>query len=168
MTQRTGNPADIDSGVAWFRLLVSLVATTIGGAGMYVVVVVLPAVQAEFGVARADASLPYTLTLIGYGVGSILMGRLTDRFGVAVPTMMGAVCLGLGFVLAGAAGGIATFALLQGVLIGIGSSASFVPLLADVSFWFAKRRGIAVAIAASGNYLGGTLWPPVVQHFVET
>jgi MFS family permease len=168
MNKRTGDPADIDSARAWFRLLVSLVVTTIGGAGMYVVVVVLPEVQSEFGVARADASLPYTLTLVGYGVGSILMGRLTDRFGVAVPTMMGAVCLGLGFVLAGAAGGIAAFALLQGVLIGIGSSASFVPLLADVSFWFAKRRGIAVAIAASGNYLGGTLWPPVVQHFVET
>jgi MFS family permease len=56
--------------------------------------------------------------------------------------------------------------LAHGLLIGIGSSASFGPLMADISHWFVRRRGIAVAIAASGNYLAGTIWPPVVQHFI--
>jgi len=54
------------------------------------------------------------------------------------------------------------------VLIGFGSSASFAPLLADTSFWFSRRRGMAVGIFASGNYLAGTIWPPVVQHFIES
>ena len=77
----------VDSAQAWWRLLASLALITLGSSGMYAVVVVLPAVQAEFGVARADASLPYTLTMIGFGVGTIVMGRLADRFGVVVPVL---------------------------------------------------------------------------------
>ena len=79
-----------DSRYAVLRLLATLALMTIGSSGMYVVAVVLPAVQAEFGVARADASLPYTLTMIGFGVGGMLMGRLADRFGVMVPLLIGA------------------------------------------------------------------------------
>jgi MFS family permease len=61
------------------------------------------------------------------------------------------------------------FALIQGGVIGMcGSSATFGPLVADISHWFLKRRGLAVAICASGNYLSGTIWPPVLNHFVST
>jgi len=159
----------IDSATAWRRLLVTLALMTIGAAGMYVVPVVLPAVQADFGVARADAALPYTLLMIGFGVGGMLMGRLADRFGVALPLSLGAVGMGLGFAAAALSGSIWLFALAHGVLIGLlGSSATFSPLLADTSLWFMRRRGIAVAICASGNYLGGALWPPIIQHFVES
>ena len=56
----------------------------------------------------------------------------------------------------------------SGLLIGAGSSATFAPLLAHVSLWFTRRRGIAIAIVASGNYLAGTIWPPVVQHFIQS
>lgn len=151
------------------RLLVTLALMTIGASGMYVVAVVLPAVQAEFGVARADASMPYTLMMIGYGVGGVLMGRLADRFGVMVPLLIGAISLGAGFTLASMATSIWAFSLAHGLLIGLfGASATFAPLIADTSLWFVKRRGIAVAVCASGNYVGGAIWPPVVQHFVET
>ena len=149
------------------RLLVTLALMTVGSAGMYVVSVMLPAVQAEFGVARADASLPYTALMIGFGLGGILMGRLADRLGVMVPLLIGAASLCTGFVLAGLSTGIGSFALAQGLFIGLlGSSASFAPLVADTSLWFVKRRGIAVAVCASGNYLAGAVWPPVVQYFV--
>jgi len=159
----------VDSRSAWMRLLVTLALMTVGASGMYVVPVVLPAVQADFGVGRADASLPYTLQMIGFGVGGLLMGKLADRFGVAVPLRIGAICLGLGFALAALAGNIWLFAIAHGLLIGLcGSSATFSPLLADTSLWFVRRRGIAVAICASGNYLGGAIWPPVVQHFVQS
>ena len=163
------DPSLIDSPHAWRRLLVTLALMTVGASGMYVVPVVLPAVQADFGVARADASLPYTLLMIGFGVGGILMGRLADRFGVAVPLRVGAIGLGLGYLLAALSGSIWVFAMAHGVLIGlVGSSATFSPLLADTSLWFLRRRGIAVAVCASGNYLGGAIWPPIVQHFVQT
>jgi MFS family permease len=158
-----------DSRFAWLRLAVALALMTIGSAGMYVVAVVLPAVQAEFGVARADASLPYTAMMIGFGIGGVIMGRLADRFGVMVPVLIGAIGLGAGFALASLAGGVWSFALAHGVLIGMaGCSATFAPLVADTSAWFVRRRGIAVAICASGNYLAGAVWPPIVQHFIET
>ncbi len=162
-------PPQADSRYAAMRLLVALVLMTVGASGMYVVAVVLPAVQAEFGVARADASLPYTAMMIGFGIGGILMGRLADRYGVTVPILISAAGLGLGYVAAGLASSIWLFAVAHGVLIGLlGSSATFAPLIADTSLWFVRRRGIAVAVCASGNYLAGTVWPPIVQYFVET
>lgn len=156
-----------DSPYAKMRLVVTLALMSIGAAGMYVVAVVLPSVQAEFGVSRGEASLAYTAMMIGYGLGGVLMGRLADRFGITVPLLAGGVSLGLGFVLAGMAGNIWVFIAAHGLLIGmLGSSCTFAPLLADTSLWFIRRRGIAVAVCASGNYLGGAIWPPVVQHFV--
>ncbi len=158
-----------DSAYAWMRLWVSLALMTIGGVGMYSVTVVLPRIQAEFGVVRADASLPYTLTMVGFGLGGIVMGRLSDKFGVMVPVLIGAVGLGLGFVAAGMAGSLLWFSLAQGLLMGfVGTSATFTPLVADTSQWFLKKRGIALGICMSGNYLAGAVWPPVIQHFVGT
>ncbi len=158
-----------DSRYAWARLVVTLLLMTIGSGAMYVVAVVLPSVQAEFGVARADASLPYTAMMIGFGVGGIAMGRLADRFGVMVPVLIGATGLGAGFLVAGSAPNIWVFSAAHGVLLGLlGSSATFAPLVADTSLWFVRRRGIAVAICASGNYLAGAIWPPIVQHFIES
>ena len=136
---------------------------------MYSMAVVLPPLQAEFGIARADASLPYTLTMIGFGFGGILMGKIADRFGVMVPVLIGSACLALGFIAAGFAQNLFQFAAAQGLLIGLlGTSGTFVPLVADISLWFTRRRGIAVAIVMSGNYLAGTVWPPLMQHFIDT
>ncbi len=169
MTPTTSTTSQPDSRQAVMRLLVTLALMAVGASGMFVVPVVLPAVQAEFGVARADASLPYTVLMIGFGVGGLLMGRLADRRGVMLPLLIGAGGLGLGFVAAAQAHSIWAFALAHGVLIGLlGCSVSFAPLMADTSMWFVKHRGMAVAVCASGNYLGGAIWPPIVQHFVET
>jgi MFS family permease len=140
----------------------------IGGVGMWSVIVALPAVQAEFGVARSAAALPYTVTMICFGLGGILMGRLSDRLGIIVPVVGGAVGLGLGYAAASQATSLGQFILAQGFLVGVASSATFAPLLADTSLWFTRHRGIAVAIIASGSYLAGTVWPPVVQHFIQT
>ena len=166
---RAATPQDIESPYAWLRLAVSLLLMTIGGSGMYSVTVVLPRIQADFGADRGSASLPYTLTMIGFGVGGILMGRLSDRFGVIVPVLLGAVGLGAGFVAAGSAATLWQFSIAQGLLIGLlGTSATFAPLVADTSLWFQRRRGIAVAVCMSGNYVAGAIWPPVMQHFIET
>ena len=169
--QYKNNLADqegVESAYAWTRLWIALLLSTIGGVGMWSVVVALPAVQAEFGVARADASLPYTLTMIGFGIGGIVLGKLSDRFGVVPPLIIGAVALVLGYAAAGASPTLWWYTIAQGVLIGFGSSATFAPLLADTSLWFNRRRGIAVGIFASGNYLAGTVWPTIIQHFIET
>ena len=157
-----------DSSYSWIRLLGALLVGTLTSVGMWSVVVVLPAVQDEFGIARADASLPYTLSMIGFGFGTILMGRIADRVGIIIPIITSAICLSLGFILAGFAPSLLWFALAHGVLIGVGTGASFAPLMADVSFWFVKRRGLAVVVAACGNYLAGVIWPMVLRYTIPT
>ena len=144
-----------ESTYAWLRLGAALAVMTIGGSGMYAMAVALAPVQAEFGVTRGDASLPYTLTMLGFGIGGIVMGRLADRFGVVVPMTIGALGIGSGFILAGNASTLLQFSVAHGLLIGfLGCSSTFAPLVADTSLWFTRRRGIAVAICASGNYSG--------------
>lgn len=157
----------IDGSYAWLRLAVSMLLGTIGSIGFWGVVVILPEVQAEFGVDRSDASMPYTLTMVGFAAGNVLIGRYVDRLGIVVPIIAAAVAMGIGFAGASAVQNIWLFALLQGVFIGIGTAASFGPLIADVSHWFLKRRGVAVALCACGNYVGGTIWPLVVQALMD-
>ena len=157
-----------DSTYAAARLVAALALTTVGACGMYIVPVVLPAVQAEFGIARAQAALPYSLMMICFGLGGLMMGRIADRFGVMVPLLIGGTGIGLGFAMASMTESFTAFMLAHGIFIGLfGSSAMFAPLIADTSLWWVRRRGMAVAICASGNYLGGTIWPPVIQHFIE-
>ena len=159
----------VDSPYAAARLAVAVVIMVAGTSGMYVISVVLPAIQADFGVSRADASSPYFFLLVGFGVGGLLMGQLADRFGVTVPLVLGGAGLGLGLVLASHASSLWTFNLAHGLLIGfLGCSSTFSPLLADTSLWWERRRGIAVAVCASGNYLGGAIWPPIVHRMVES
>ncbi len=166
MTQSTDL---IDSRAAWLRLAAALAISTLGGVGMWSVVVALPTVQAEFGVTRGAASFPYTLTMLGFGVGGIMMGKLSDRYGVRVPLVGATFALALGYTLASMSSSLLMYAIAQGLLIGmLGSSASFGPLLADISHWFERRRGLAVSIVASGNYLAGAVWPPIVQYLIET
>jgi MFS family permease len=155
-----------DSRQAWLRLVVAVALSTLGGVGMWSFMVALPAIQADFAIGRGEASLPFTLAMIGFAGGGVLMGKLADRFGIAVPLLLGTALLTLGYLAVGLSSSVWQVALAHGLLIGLGCSATFGPLMADTSHWFVKRRGIAVAIAASGNYLAGTLWPPIVQHFI--
>ncbi len=152
----------LDSRYSWMRLGITLGVASVGNAGMWVSIMVMPSVQAEFGVDRADAALPYTATMIGYALGNLLLGRAVDRFGASKTLVAAAFLISSGLVLATLAPTILLLALCQ-LLIGIGNAASFGPILADISHWFLRRRGIAVAIAASGNYLAGAIWPFVLS-----
>ncbi|MHA7851499.1 MFS transporter [Roseovarius sp.] len=155
--------ADIlDSRYAWTRLAISLAIATIGNVGMWAIIVIMPAVQAEFAIDRADASLPYTLTMVGFALGNLVIGRIVDRFGITLALSAAAVLIAGSTALAALAPSVLILSALQFV-IGFGTAASFGPLIADVSLWFLKRRGIAVAITASGNYLSGAFWPVILS-----
>ena len=160
-------PRTADSRYAWWRLAVSLALSTIGGVGLWSAVVVLPTIEVEFGVDRGGASLPYTAAMVGFAVGGVLMGRLADRFGIMLPMIVSAPLLGLGFIAAAFTASYWQFVLVQALLIGmLGSSVTFGPLVADVSLWFLRWRGIAVATVASGNYLAGAIWPSILEHTI--
>ncbi|MEM0908314.1 MAG: MFS transporter [Pseudomonadota bacterium] len=154
-------PDILDSRYSCFRLMASLGVATVGNVGIWAVVVIMPALQAEFAIDRAASSVPYVMTMAGFAIGNLVMGRLVDRIGIFVTLLIATVLIALGFGLAALANSILVVDLFH-LLIGIGTGASFGPLLADISHWFARRRGIAVALAASGNYLAGAIWPIVL------
>jgi MFS family permease len=147
-----------DSAYAFARLALSLLISTLIGVGMWAIIVALPEAQRDFGVDRAAASLPYTVMMCALAFSTIALGRMTDRHGIVPPLVISALALGLGFVLAAHAPNLALFTAAH-ALIGIGAGTGFGPMMADISHWFVKRRGLAVVVVASGNYIAGTIWP---------
>jgi len=156
-----------DSPQAWARLALALLIGSIGSVGMWSVVVVLPVVQAEFGASRGAVSLAFTFAMAGFGLGGVATGRITDRFGIVPAMAISIVLLGLGYLLAGLSTTLWQFIAVY-LLIGLGTSATFAPLMAEASHWFERYRGLAVTIVASGNYVGGTIWPPLVNWGVQS
>ena len=125
-------------------------------------VVVIPVVQAEFGATRAAVSLAFTLMMFGFGLGGVIAGKITDRFGIVPAMAISIAFLGVANVLAGLSGQLWQFVAAY-FLIGLGTSATFAPLMAEASHWFERYRGLAVTIVASGNYFAGAMWPPIVN-----
>lgn len=156
-----------DSAAAWRRLFICLAISTIGTVGLWSVVVVLPQVQAAFGGTRSAASLAYTLASIGFGVGGVAAGRLTDRFGLIPAIGLGILSITIGFIGAGMSTAMWQFAVAH-LFVGLGASTTFAPLMAEASHWFVRRRGIAVAIAACGLFLSGAIWPALIERSVVT
>src|SRR6267142_2855760 len=156
-----------DSRRSWTRLAVAVLIGSLGSVGMWSVVVALPVVQTEFAASRGTASLAFTMIMLGFGSGGVLTGKITDRYGIVTAIGLGIGILGLGYVVAGMSSSIWQFILVH-FAIGLSSSATFGPLMAEASHWFDRYRGLAVAVAASGNYIGGAIWPPLINHGIET
>ncbi len=153
-----------DGPYAMIRLWLALLVASIAGVGMWAIVVVIPEVQTEFGVDRSDATLPYTFTMLGFAFGTIVLGRMSDKFGIVPPILIAGACLGIGFIGGGFAPNLTVFTILHGLFVGVGAGTGFAPMIADISHWFVKRRGFAVVIVASGNYAAGTVWPLFIRY----
>ncbi|MCC1491356.1 MFS transporter [Cognatishimia sp. F0-27] len=154
----------LDSRYSWGRLLLTLGIAVLGNIGMWVITVTLPEVQAEFGATRAEAALAYSTTMIGFALGNLFLGRAVDRFGITATLTGAALLIAAGYGAAALAPSILVLSLVQ-LAIGFGTASCFGPLIADISQWFLRKRGIAVAIAASGNYLSGAIWPPILAAY---
>ena len=155
-----------DSTYSWLRLLITLAIGTVANVGMWAIIVIMPAVEAEYGAGRAASSMPYTLTMVGFAVGNLWLGRVVDRFGVTLALQGAAAVIAAGFVLSTFAPNMALLSAAH-LLLGLGTAVGFGPLIADISHWFLRRRGIAVALAASGNYLSGSIWPTLLADMLE-
>ncbi|MCK0151500.1 MFS transporter [Marivita sp. S6314] len=152
----------LDSGYSWIRLLVTVLIAIVINVGIWIPIVVMPAVQAEFDAGRADVSIPYTLTMIGFAIGNFVVGRAVDRYGVALSLSVCSVAVSIAYILAALSPTLWMLTFLQ-FFIGFASAIGFGPLIADLSKWFLNRRGIAVALVASGNYLSGSIWPLALE-----
>jgi len=145
-----------DSRYSWVRLGLTLFVATVINAGMWAIIVIMPAIEAEYGGTRAMVSLPYTLTMVGFAFGNYVIGRAVDHFGITASLIVAAIMTAIGFILATLSSSLLILSFTQ-LMVGFASAVGFGPLIADISHWFVRRRGIAVAIAASGNYLSGAI-----------
>ena len=157
----------MDSGKSWRRLLIALLIALVANVGIWSVVVVLPSIEAEFNSSRGVAALPYTLTLLGFAIGNYFIGYLVDRFGITKSLIFASLLISANFLFCALSEGLFSI-ILSHFFLGLGTAAGFGPLIADTSHWFAKKRGIAVAIIASGNYLSGVIWSPVIANILTS
>ena len=148
----------LDSPYSWFRLVLTLIVSTVGSVGVWAIIIVLPLVQTDLGVDRSTASLIYALTMVGFAAGNLIVGRFVDQFGFFRSLLVTTAFTTIGFLGASYANSVEILTIWQ-ILVGFGAAIGFGPLMADISHWFQKRRGIALAVAASGNYLSGAIWP---------
>lgn len=158
----------VETPYGWLVLVASTLMMATGFGGTYLVVVGLKPIAAEFGWPRSVPSLAYSLALLGAGLGGILMGLWSDRSGMGRPALLGAVMVGAGAIVAGNADGMVVLLAAHALAIGfLGNGTMFSPLLTNATRWFDRRRGIAVAIVASGQSLAGAVWPPLFRYTMD-
>ena len=155
-----------DSIYSFVRLIITLFIAIIGNAGMWAIVVIMPDIENEFQVSRATLSFPYILTMVGFALGNVFLGRFVDRFGIKQAIIFASFLNLIGFAGASIFDSFFIFTFFH-LIVGVGTAVSFGPLLADISLWFKKFRGIAVAIAASGNYISGAIFPILLGGLID-
>jgi len=155
-----------DSRYSWFRLAVTLLIATVVNVGIWIVVMVLPAMEADFGASRADSSLPYVFSMVGFALGNMVLGRMVDRYGITTSLIGASVAITASFALSTLAGSMLTLSVIH-LVLGLATGVGFGPLIADISHWFLRNRGVAVALAAAGNYLSGAIWPVLLSGVLE-
>ena len=152
------NPDIHDSPYSWFRLGVTLIIAIFANTGMWAVITIMPALETDFDTVRSVTSLPFTLNMIGFALGNLIIGRIIDRIGVTLSVIAAAMASSTAYLLSGYVNDFYLLTALH-LLLGFGTAAGFGPLISDISHWFLRHRGIAVALIASGNYLAGGVWP---------
>lgn len=156
-----------DSLSAWRVALASLLLVACGMGIEYLLWSNVKTISDDMGWSRGTTSLAYTLEMLGTGVGGILMGRLTDRTGIIPVVLIGAMMIPAGALTLSHVTEAWQFCLVFGVMIGfLGNATLFAPLIATATRWFDKRRGLAVAIVASGQGLAGMIWPAVFDSLI--
>ena len=156
----------IESRASWVAASVTLAILSVAYGSTLLIVVGLRVMEHDLGVSRSTLALAGALTWVGTGLGGIVMGWLADRIGVRNSVLMGAVMIALGLALS-STGEIWALYIGQGVLIGfLGMGAIYPPLLIYVSRWFDRRRGTAIALISSGQYIAGVIWPAVFERLI--
>ena len=159
------NLVEQDSQQAWFRLTIIFTMSVIGTAGMWSVVIILPNIQNEFTLDRAASTYPYVATMFGYGFGNVIIGRMLDKIGIKKPIIFALSLLVTSYVLSFFAKNVFWLSTIQ-FFLGFSAAAFFGPMMADISNYFYKRKGLAVSLVASGQHLCGAIWPFVIKDFI--
>lgn len=158
-------PASVECRRSWIVATAAVVMLAVAQGGPLTVVVGLAAIGDDFG-SRAVPSAASAAAFFGTGIGGVLCGRLVPRFGMRLLAMLAGAMLAAGLALAALGSG---WALMLGIAVGVGvfgTGALFAPMLTHVSMWFDRRRGSALALVSSGQYVAGALWPPLFERAI--
>ena len=158
------NFIELDSKQAWLRLIIIFTMSVIGTAGMWSVVIIMPNIQNEFGLDRAASTYPYVATMFGYGIGNVIIGRMLDKIGIRKPIIFALILLVSSYLFSVLATNVFWLSIIQ-FFLGFSAAAFFGPMMADISKFFYKRKGLAVSLVASGQHLCGAIWPFLIKDF---
>jgi MFS family permease len=159
-------PDSIESRSSWVAAAITTAILAISYGAPLLVVVGLKPITASLGTERSVVALAGALVWVGTGRGGIVMGWVADRIGVRSTVVFGAVMAALGLAVS-TTGQVWALFFGHAILIGLlGSSAHFPPLVVYISRWFDRRRGTAVALISSGQYVAGMLWPTVFERAI--
>ena len=159
------NLIEQDSQQAWFRLAIIFTMSVIGTAGMWSVVIILPNIQSEFALDRAASTYPYVATMFGYGIGNVIIGRMLDKIGITKPIIFALSLLVVSYILSVFVQDVFFLSSIQ-FFLGFSAAAFFGPMMADISNYFYRRKGLAVSLVASGQHLCGAIWPFLIKDFL--
>jgi MFS family permease len=163
-----GLPASVETRQSWIVATAALVVLSLSFGSTYISAVALKPIAADLGGARSVPALAGALAYFGAGIGGIVMGLLAEKVGVRTTVIIGGLSIAVGLLLS--AGGSAWQLYLgHGLFIGLlGNGAIFPPLMTAVSHWFDRRRGTALALISSGQYIAGAIWPPLFEATVSS
>ncbi len=154
----------IESRASWVAAVAALAVLTVTYGAPLIMVVGLKPIAAELGLPRSAPALAVSLAYFGTGLGGIPMGWLAERIGVRAITAIGAVSVATG-MLVSTHGGVWGMYIGSGLLIGLFGNGSFnAPLMTYVTRWFDRRRGTALALITSGQYVAGAIWPSLFER----
>jgi MFS family permease len=158
------SPASIETRASWVAACLTLALLSVSYGSPLLSVVGLKLITEELGTPRQVVSLVVALTWLGTGAGGIVMGQVAERIGMRATVMIGAVSIAFGLAIS-ASGSIWAILIGHTVFVGLfGNGALFPPLLVYVSRWFDRRRGTALALISSGQYIAGMGWPTVFER----
>ena len=153
----------VDSGYAWRLALLSMFCIGLGGGSIYLPVIGLKEIAAEFGDRRAVPSLAYLMGFFSMGVGGVAMGRLAAHTSPRLPLLIAGVSIFAGGFLASSGGELALYAGYAVLLGFLGNAATFTPAMNNIQGWFERRRSTAVSIISAGPAVSGFIWPQIYR-----
>ncbi len=166
--QAASRSTSVESRASWVVALTALGIYAVSFGAPVITVVGLKTIAAELGGGRSVPALACSLAWLGSAAGGIAMGWLAERIGVRWTVMGGATMIGVGLAVS-TLGGAGPLYLGHGLFIGLlGNAGINAPLYVYVARWFDRRRGTAMALISSGQYVAGMLWPTLFEHAIAS
>ncbi|TIX87844.1 MFS transporter [Rhizobium sp. P44RR-XXIV] len=157
----------MSSSYRWVIVGAGALMTCVALGAMFSLAIFQVPIAADTGWSRAGIAAAMTLNFLVMGLGAFAWGAASDRFGVRIVVIAGALLLGLALVLASRAGSLLQFQLTYGILVGLAASAFFAPMIAATTAWFDKGRSLAVSLVSAGMGVAPMTISPFARYLIS-